>query len=362
MCNDGGKVVGEGILLKYGEKDYEWQGSAKGFGPAVSWIEYNFKKGNYKATFDTRTKWFKFQVSGPKSLYLLEKATGESLRDIKFMRFRDAVIDGVDVRLLRQGMAGEVGFEVQGEKDYHDRVYNYIFRIGQEFGIRRMGSRVGMSNHAESCFPTVTHDYVPAVFSEGERDFFEAYNGPLKSDISASENNIWAIFMKVKGSFDADDISSWYRSPVELGWTKDIKFDHDFIGRKALEAEVANPKRTIVTLEWSAEDIIDVYASQFRESIPYDYMEIPRHFWFCMYANKVLEGDKLIGVATSRIYSYYFRKMISLCTIDIQYSRPGIQVTVVWGDPGSPQKRIRATVARAPYKTDKRKIDLAALP
>ena len=25
--------------------------------------------------------------------------------------------------------------------------------------------------------------------------------------------------LKVKGSFEADDISAWYRSPVELGWS-----------------------------------------------------------------------------------------------------------------------------------------------
>ena len=35
-----------------------------------------------------------------------------------------------------------------------------------------------------------------------------------------------------------------YRSPVELGWGKNIIFDHDFIGRKALEPEVADPMST----------------------------------------------------------------------------------------------------------------------
>ena len=31
-----------------------------------------------------------------------------------------------------------------------------------------------------------------------------------------------------------------YRNPVELGWAGMIKFDHDFVGRKALEPVVAN--------------------------------------------------------------------------------------------------------------------------
>lgn len=362
LCNHDGKVVGEGILLKCGEGDIEWQGSVKGFGPADRWIEYYFRKGHKGATLENQTKLFKFQLSGPKSLYLLEKATGESLRDIQFMHFRSAAIHEVEVRLIRQGMAGEVGFEVQGAKEYHDRVYDYIIGLGKEFGLRRLGSRSAMTNHLEACFPTITHDYIPAIFSEGERDFFKAYNGDINGDISNRDNNIFANFMKVKGSFDADDISAWYRSPVELGWANRIKFDHDFIGRKALETEIADPRRTIVTLEWNREDIMDVYESHFRGGRPYDYMDIPRHMWFCMYANEVLAGKELVGITTSRTYSYYFRKVLSLCTIDIEYSKPGTAVTVVWGDPGSPQKPIRATVARAPYKTDKRRTDLTALP
>ena len=91
-------------------------------------------------------------------------------------------------------------------------------------------------------------------------------------------------------------------------------------------------------------------------------MEIPRSQWFCMYANKVMHGDQLIGVATSRGYSHTFRQMLSHCTIDLAFSTPGAEVTVVWGDPGNPQKRIRATVAPSPYKRDNRRADLSALP
>ena len=40
-----------------------------------------------------------------------------------------------------------------------------------------------------------------------------------------------------------------------------MKFDDDFVGRAALEAEVANPTRTAVTLRWGPEDAVDIYAS-----------------------------------------------------------------------------------------------------
>jgi glycine cleavage system aminomethyltransferase T len=55
-------------------------------------------------------------------------------------------------------------------------------------------------------------------------------------------------------------------------------------------------------------------------------------------------------------------KIISLTYIDVKYSKPGTKVVIVWGNPGTPQKRIRATVAPAPYKKDNRRIDVTKLP
>src|ERR1700722_12344549 len=79
-------------------------------------------------------------------------------------------------------------------------------------------------------------------------------------------------------------------------------------------------------------------------------------------ADKVMKDGKVVGVSTSRGYSYYFREMLSLCTLDVACCAAGTEVTVVWGNPGSPQKEIRAKVAPAPYKTDNRKLDVHNLP
>jgi glycine cleavage system aminomethyltransferase T len=46
------------------------------------------------------------------------------------------------------------------------------------------------------------------------------------------------------------------RTPVELRWERAMKFDHDFVGRAALEAEVAAPRRRVVTLRWNPEDVV----------------------------------------------------------------------------------------------------------
>ena len=110
------------------------------------------------------------------------------------------------------------------------------------------------------------------------------------------------------------------------------------------------------------DDLKDVYGSLFDEqAVPYDYMEMPRDQRGFMYMDKVLKDGRLVGVSSSRGYSYYFRKMLSLCTIDVALSEPGTEVEVVWGNPGKPQRNVRATVAAAPYKKDNRRADLQAL-
>ena len=57
------------------------------------------------------------------------------------------------------------------------------------------------------------------------------------------------------GSFYSDDITDYYLTPYDLGYGPFVKFDHDFVGRAALEKMAGNPKRKKVTLVWNGDDI-----------------------------------------------------------------------------------------------------------
>lgn len=346
LCNKAGKIMGEGVLMKLAEEDYLFTS-----GPGVAWADYLFRKGGYDAEAkQIGNSQFILQLQGPDSLFVMEKATGESLRDVGFMRFRNTQIGNKQFLALRQGMAGEIGYELHGPIEHAIEIYNTLLEVGREFGMRRLGGRTKMVNHVEACFPTPSVDYVPAIFGEDEKEFA----------LTLSEN-AREIYRTTDGSFEYTDISELYRTPVELGWKKNVKFDHDFIGRAALEPEVANPKRTMATLVWNADDVADVYASLFRKGTPYQYMEMPRNMLGCVFADKVMKDGEIVGVSTSRCYSYYFRQMLSLCVLNVALCNPGMEVTVVWGRPGMPQKPIRATVAPAPYKRDNRRLDVSQL-
>ncbi len=48
-------------------------------------------------------------------------------------------------------------------------------------------------------------------------------------------------------------------------------------------------------------------------------------------------------------YSYYYRKFISHCSINVDQAELGNEVIIEWGDFRHRIKQVRATVARYPY-------------
>ncbi|WP_171056033.1 hypothetical protein [Paenibacillus sinopodophylli] len=83
-----------------------------------------------------------------------------------------------------------------------------------------------------------------------------------------------------------------------------------------------------------------------------------------LYADQVLKDGKLIGVSSGRMYSNYYRQMISLCSIDSEFSAIDGEVHIIWGNPGTRQKVIRAKVSRFPFLNEKRNehVDVNTIP
>lgn len=330
MCNEAGLVMMDGVLVRLGEEDFITYWMAPYIGHALS-------KGQYDARGEDMTgKVFLFQLAGPRSLEILERATGEDLHDIHFMRCKRSSIDGMRFNILRMGMAGTLAYELHGRIEDAKKVYSSLMKAGAAFGIKRLGQRAYMMNHTEDGFPQAYYHF-PYPWAE------DAEFAALMGD---NVNRMWA---PLRGSM-GQDLRPRYRSPVELGWGKMIKFDHDFVGRAALEKEAANPKREMVTLVWNPEDILDVHASQYRPGPHYAPMDEPNNACGTgLYADKVLKDGRVVGISSGRAYSYNYRQMLSLCSINVESSAMGTEVKVLWGEEGLPQKEIRAIVSRFPY-------------
>ena len=127
-----------------------------------------------------------------------------------------------------------------------------------------------------------------------------------------------------------------------------------------MAAEIANPKRTTVTLRWNPDDVMDAFASLLRPGEAYKPIDLPYapQRWPMAHADHVLKDGREIGYSSGTIYSYFFREFLSLGCVDIEDASIGNEVVVHWGDHGGAIKSIRATVARFPYLTEGRNSDV----
>ena len=344
-CSEAGKVIVEGVLMRMDDNCFRIQS-----GPAV-FTDFLASRGGYDVT-TSEISTFQLQVSGPSALAVCQKVTGEDLTDIGFMRFREVTIAGKRCYALRQGMAGEIGFEFHGDLSDRDSVSDAIMAAGAPHGIRRLGRRTAMINHLEAAFPTGLWHYVPDMFGK-EVEGFAEWSG-------AKWAHAFTTPPALRGSFEGRSVRDYLLSPYEMGWGHCVRFDHEFTGRAALVHEAASGEgKRRVTLSYDPADLVDIYASLFEEGEePFDHMDMPHPQRWVMWADAVMEDGKTVGIASSPGYSLWFRKMLALAFVDAGQAEPGTRVEVLWGQPGSRQRMIGATVCPAPFKTDRRRDSL----
>lgn len=336
QLNDAGLIANHSLTAKISDTEYRMMA-------CPPWPLYM----SFRLKMDVKVEFIPFfvhQISGPKAKEVIEKVTGDDISDVKFMDFRPIRIPGIDadLEIARIGMSGTIAYELHGHMQYSAQSYDAIYQGGKEFGIARLGWRTYCVNHAEGGFPQGGGSFNYA-FDDG----YWQMVGRDTTDLPSAGNT---------GSIDPENLAARYRNPYEVDWGWMIKYDHDFIGREALEAIANDPPKTLVTLEWNQEDVMDVFASMFgpREK-GYKIFELP-----CLepqmaggLADLVTKDGKEVGISSFATYSYYYRKFISHCTIDKDQAELGNEVILHWGNYGEPIKEIRATVAKYPYSTMK---------
>jgi len=351
-CNYDGFVIGDAILFYLEDNKLNLVGRP----PAHNWVQFHLETGKYNATFERdersavnqgRRKTFRFQVQGPNALKVMEKATGKPSPDIKFFNMDSIVVAGHPVRALRHGMVGQPGWEMWGPWEHGDDVRNAIVEAGQEFGIRQVGSRAYPTTCLESGW---IPSPLPAVYT-GEK------MKPYRQWLSTKSYEAMA---SLGGSFYSENITDYYLTPGDLGYGSLVKFDHDFVGREALEKMAGKPSRKKVTLVWNGDDVARVLRSMYDAGKDVTkYIDMPLANYSTLPYDKVVKGGKTVGLSTYTGYTYNERSMISLAMIEPDHSAVGTELTVFWGEEGRgtskptverhTQAQIRVTVAPAPF-------------
>ena len=348
-----GYVIGDVILFYLDENKFNLVGRA----PTIEWIEYHAQTGKWQVTVerDERTaarpdsenrKSYRFQLQGPNAMKTLEVAMGTTPPDLKFFHMARIMIAGKEVRALRHGMAGQPGYELFGPWAEGETVRQALIAAGADFGLRLVGGRTYASNTLESGW---IPSPLPAVYTGEALRPYREWLGTTSYEAKAS----------IGGSFVPDSVEGYYLTPWDLGYGLFVKFDHDFIGREALEKLAGQPHRKKVTLALDTEDALRVISSQLQKGDRAKYMEFPSAVYSMHPFDAVLADGKLVGLSTWIGYSANEGKMLTLAMVDEDFAAPGTQVTLLWGEPGGGtrkptverhvQTEIRAIVSPAPY-------------
>jgi len=353
-CNYDGYVIGDGILFHLEESKLVFVGRA----PAASWIQFHAETGGYKVKTEkddrspgnTRGKAvvrrnYRFQIQGPNATKVIEKLHGGPVPEIRFFHLGVINIAGRKVRALRHGMAGAPGLEVWGPYEEREEIRAAIIAAGRDFGLKEVGARAYATNTLESGW---IPSPLPAVYT-GEK--MKAYRQWLPASSYEATGSIG-------GSFYSSNIEDYYVTPYEMGYGPFIKFDHDFIGRQALEKMAGKPHRKKVTLAWNADDVMKALRSLFEAGDPYKYIDLPLSNYTSASYDKLTRGGKTAGLSMFAGYSYNERSMLSLGIVEPDIEL-GTELKLVWGEEGGGSKKttverhrqieIRVVVSPVPY-------------
>lgn len=339
-----GNLITDGILLKTAESSYVLSGVPA----AQNWVIYHAQQGGFDVTLSTNRETsarhdgsdpalFRYQVQGPLALELVASVFESPLPETRFFCSTVVSLAGRPVRALRHGMAGQAGYEFIG---------NWADGAAVKEALTKAGEPLGLVHQGAMSYPTASMDSgwipspTPAIYTDpGLADYRRWV--PLFS---------YEGMKPLQGSFFSPDIEDYYCSPFELGYGRSITFNHDFIGRSALQKAKNEAPRTKVTLVFAAEDVRRVLGAE------HGYVH---HYW----RNRVEIDGRMVGITFQTDYLDPVGAVMALALVEHACATPGTQVQVVWGqhpggdtppdaDLGFP--RLRATVHPAPFDQNAR--------
>ena len=193
---------------------------------------------------------------------MLQSVTLDSLatEHFPFMSFRRVDIGMIPTWVGRMTYTGDLGYEIWVAPEYQRALFDLLWDAGKPFGMALFGFRALMSLRMEKRFGTWFREYRPIY------------------------------------------------TPLEGGMDRYLKFDHDFVGRAAVEAErERGPERSLVYLEVDPDpaEPADVIGDE-----------------------PIWHDGEVVGWVTSGAYSHYCGMSLALGYVPAALDRPGAEFEI----------------------------------
>ena len=203
-CNDDGKVIDDGTLFQFGDKDYRLCSQHH----QLDWLKISSAGFDVRIEVETADT-AALAVQGPTSYSVLKAAGMDGLQNLKPFDVAPRQCGRVPVTVSRTGYTGDLGYELWMDPEHALEIWDAIFTVQGRYDICPMGLSALEMVRIEAGFIMPGFDFNTA---------------------------------------DSTIRSGHDRSPYEvgLGWTVDLEKGH-FTGRRALLAEHAHPAERRLT-------------------------------------------------------------------------------------------------------------------
>ena len=198
MCHDGGGIACDGVVFRLAE-DWFWYVHADR--DIFTWLQA--LKFGYNVEIRDPGAWA-IQIQGPTSLEILDACVdGGAPEDFKYYHSRQVTMGGQPVLISRTGWTAELGFEVYNMEPHVDgmALWSHLITAGRPYGME------------------------------------------ILSTYAMNPRRIEAGIM----NYGTD--MGWDTTPFDLGLGGFVDFDHDFVGRDALQTAERSPRFTGFTTE-----------------------------------------------------------------------------------------------------------------
>jgi aminomethyltransferase len=299
-CDEEGKVIDDGTVTRLDENRFRVTAAD----PSYRWFAMNATGLNVQID-DISEGTAGLALQGRLSRHVLERATGQDWFDLRYFRRRRTTIESVDVDVTRTGYTGDLGYELWIPVEGALAVWDRLFEVGADYGIRPAGIQALDICRLEASLILIEAEYTSAR---------HAFAPELKY------------------------------SPFEIGLGRLVRFDKsaEFTGKRALLAErdTGGPARRLVGLEldWSAIEAMYARHDLAPQISPHvQRAPVPVH----------KEGVQ-VGRATSVGWGPTIKRMVGFGSVDKGLTKIGTRLSVEWTVEGE-RGKVGATVVPMPF-------------
>ncbi len=287
-CNEAGFVLQDGVAI-HAEKNEYWLTAAE---PSLRYFQKLAEKlGLQRLQIeDISVDYGILALQGPHAHSVIKQLT-DAATPLKYFRASKTKIAGADVLVSRTGYTGDLGYEIWVHSENAIAVWDAVYEAGQGYNLAPIGTTAMKMARVEAGLLLMDVDFQSAKYS-------------------------W--------------VDAQRETPCELGWNwmfrKLEQDDRDFVGRRAIEQEIAEERSRWTTVG------LGIDWNHYREVHHRQGIAPPQHELYCEQTMSLYRrNDKpydYAGYASSFLYSSLLKRPIAIAKVPLDLAQSGSEVEI----------------------------------